>query len=178
MKWWKRWQAANNFYVFFSMRRLGKCHRSYLLQGTYWYFYFAWYWNWRWKKYMIEIIDFQFLPHDQVNVEPTPQIKSSVSTFSFWVTDTADYIIKKVYLHILCHRPSVDNQPGKYSNILLHNYCIYIHSHPSQANYIHRHLHTHKEKKNYYVIWNMTIFSINLLLIFTNISHWPDSRSV
>ena len=83
-------------FTFFSMRRLGKCHRSYLLQGTYWYFYFAWYyWNWRWKKYMIEIIDFQFLPHDQVNVEPTPQIKSSVSTFSFWVTDTADYIINK-----------------------------------------------------------------------------------
>lgn len=83
-------------FTFFSMRRLGKCHRSYLLQGTYWYFYFAWYyWNWRWKKYMIEIIDFQFLPHDQVNVEPTPQIKSSVSIFSFWVTDTADYIMNK-----------------------------------------------------------------------------------
>ena len=92
----KEMTGGQFFFTFFSMRRLGKCHRSYLLQGTYWYFYFAWYyWNWRWKKYMIEIIDFQFLPHDQVNVEPTPQIKSSVSTFSFWVTDTADYIINK-----------------------------------------------------------------------------------
>ena len=43
----------------------------------------------------------------------------------------------KVYLHILCRRPWVDNQLGRYSNIHLHNSYIYPHIHLGLAYRIH-----------------------------------------
>ena len=46
----------------------------------------------------------------------------------------------KRYLHMSCRLPSVDSQPGSYSNIHLHSYGRYDCNLPSLVPYIHQYL--------------------------------------